>query len=159
MLTGTLISAAGSSSRSNVRLIICLKILAKLYKINIVLKYSQCYTVTIFFYFFFCLRSLYWRPCFLHSWDFTVFLYHSIHFNTQMVIHPSANHGPSCLTSVILRELMFQLGIAVVRYSTVTNYNSLNFKCGCEALKTGFWPDISKLDNRLNRKFGCNLAF
>ena len=31
--------------------------------------------------------------------------FYSIHFN--MVTYPSANGGPSCLTSVILRELVF----------------------------------------------------
>ena len=32
-------------------------------------------------------------------------LQHPLH--TWIVTHPSANHGPSCLTSVILRELVF----------------------------------------------------
>ena len=38
---------------------------------------------------------------FLHFWDFTVF------FTTASTSTPSANHGPSCLTWVILRELVF----------------------------------------------------
>ena len=37
---------------------------------------------------------------------YSIFHY-SIHFNTWMVTHTSANHGPSCLTSVIIRELVF----------------------------------------------------
>ena len=57
---------------------------------------------------FFCLRSFYRRPRFLHSWDYTV-QYFSLQYplHTWMVTHLSANHGPSCLTSVILRELVF----------------------------------------------------
>ena len=37
-----------------------------------------------------------------------ILLYFSLHFNTWMVNHPSANHGSSCLTAVSLPELVFQ---------------------------------------------------
>ena len=55
---------------------------------------------------YFLLQEFLLEAPFLHSWDFTVFsLQHPLH--TWMVTHPSANHGPSCLTSVILRDLVF----------------------------------------------------
>ena len=43
---------------------------------------------------------------FLYSWDSTVFFYNSIHLNGHPCQVPTM-HGPSCLTSVILRELRF----------------------------------------------------
>ena len=54
----------------------------------------------------FCLRSFSWRPRFSTPEILLYFsLQHPLH--TWMVTHPSANHGPSCLISVILRELVF----------------------------------------------------
>ena len=51
-------------------------------------KHTNC-SANFLYMFFCCLMSFYWSPRF------------------YMVTHPSANHGPSCLTSVILRELVF----------------------------------------------------
>ena len=44
---------------------------------------------------------------FLRSWAFTVFVATASTSNPWMVTHSSANRGPSCWTSVILRELVF----------------------------------------------------
>ena len=43
----------------------------------------------------------------LRQKNFLVTLYFSLQHPLHTWIHPSANHGPSCLTSVILRELVF----------------------------------------------------
>ena len=51
---------------------------------------------------FFCPKSIYWRPRFSAPRIYSIFNC-SIHFNA----HPSAICDPSCLTSVILRELVY----------------------------------------------------
>ena len=47
-----------------------------------------------------------WRPC-SPLLGFHSIIHYSIHFNIWMVSHPSTYHGPSCLTAVISRELLF----------------------------------------------------
>ena len=58
--------------------------------------------------------------------------HYSIHFETWRVTHPSANRGPSCLTSEILRELVFQTWYcrSILFYSTQT---TLFFFWECQA--------------------------
>ena len=58
------------------------------------------------FFFFFPQKYIFEAP-FLRFWDFTVFVATASTANPWMVTHPSVNRGPSCLTSVFLRELVF----------------------------------------------------
>ena len=72
-------------------------------KTGLTARYTLLQYLSIFF---FCLRSFYWWPRLLTSEILLYFsLQHPLH--TWIITHPSANHGPSCLTSVILRELVF----------------------------------------------------
>ena len=52
---------------------------------------------------------------------FYCIFHYSIHFDTWRVTRPSANHGPSCLTSEILRELVFPTWYcrSILFYSTL----------------------------------------
>ena len=83
-----------------------------------------------YFIFLFLAPEAYLEAPFLRIWDFTVFVATASTSNPWMVTHPSANRGPSCLTSVFLWELVFptwysrsrtwysrsqQLGIAVAK--------------------------------------------
>ena len=72
----------------------------------VLLHSLACCKECFFFFSFFCLRSFLGGPV-SPLLRFYCILHYSSHFNTWMVTHPSANHGPSCLTSVILRELVF----------------------------------------------------
>ena len=60
-------------------------------------------------FFFFCLRRFYWRPRFSTPEILLILLYFSLQhpLRTWRVTYPSSNHGSSCLTSVILQELVF----------------------------------------------------
>ena len=70
------------------------------------LKFSFSSFSPAYFNFFFASRVCIEGPVSPLLRFYCIFHY-SIHFNTQMVTHPSANLGPSCITSVILRELVF----------------------------------------------------
>ena len=74
-------------------------------------NYSPLYKTEQFYFFFikyfFLPQKFLLEAPFLQSSDFYCIFHYSNHFNTCMVTHPSTNHGPSCLTSVILRELVF----------------------------------------------------
>ena len=72
-------------------------------------------------YFFWPLAGVYiGGPPFLHSWDFTEFFTTASTSTLEWSpIQVLTNHGPSCLTSVILRELpnwCFQLGFDVLTH-------------------------------------------
>ena len=57
---------------------------------------------------FFYLRSFFWRPRFSTPEILLYFsLQHPLHTWWSPKSQSSANHGPTCLTSVILRELVF----------------------------------------------------
>ena len=57
-------------------------------------------------FFFFCFGSFIGSPVSLLLRFYCIF-HDSIHFTLEWSSHPSANHGPSCLTSVILWVLVF----------------------------------------------------
>ena len=71
---------------------------------------------------------------FLHFWDFTLFVAAASTSNPWMVTHPSDNHGPSCLTSVFLRELGFPTWyIRIITYLyRFFNVENVNHKKGCK---------------------------
>ena len=63
--------------------------------------------IYIYIFFFFASGVFIGGPVYPLLRFYCIFHY-SIHFDTWMVtLPPSANHSPSCLTSVILRELVF----------------------------------------------------
>ena len=79
-------------------------------------------------FFCFCLRSIYWRGLILHSEILLYFsLQHPLH--TWMVTHPSANHGPSCLTSVILWELVLRNRQTTLLNKTMNHYPEVQTNC------------------------------
>ena len=71
-----------------------------LFRLNILLKAADIYI------FFFASEAFNRGPVFPLLEFYSICSY-SIHVQLLMVTHPSANRGPSCLTSVILRELVF----------------------------------------------------
>ena len=85
-------------------------------------------------------RSLNWRPRLSTPAIFYCIFSYSFHFTTWMVTHPSAIHGPSCLTSVILRKLVFPTWYC-------RSYGFINYVIGLFVLDNGphtldNWPHV-----------------